>query len=236
MANESARLGLGARFFGVVFSPQATFERVAADPRWLGMLALTVGLFAAMVATLMSTDVMQRAILDQQNEAIASFGVEMTDEMYTQMEEQMGMTPIYTAVSTLVFVPIGCLILAGVLYAAGYGLFGPRATFEQMFAVVAHAGVIFVVTQLFVAPLNYFREAADSPTTLAAFAPMLETGTFAVNLLSAIDLIHVWWLMVLAIGLGVVWQRQVAGIVTTLYALQVTVALVVAIVRTTIGF
>ena len=236
MENGSARLGLGARFFGVVFSPQATFERVAADPRWIGILLLTVGLFAAMVATLVSTDVIQRALLDQQTEAVEAFGVEMTDEMYAQMEDQMGMTPVYTAVSTLIFIPIGCLILAGVLYAAGYGLFGARATFEQVFSVVAHSGVIFPVTQLFVAPLNYFREAADSPTTFAAFAPMLETGTFAVNLLSAIDLIHVWWLMVLAIGLSVVWQRRVTGIATTLYALQIAIAFVVAIVRTTMGF
>ncbi len=233
---STAQIGLAARFFGVVFSPQTTFERVAADPRWVGILVLSVGLFTLVTTTLVSTDVIQRGILDQQVASMEAFGVDVTDEIYVQMERQMQMTPLYTGVSMLISVPVGCLILAGVLYIAGYGLVGPRATFQQTFAVVVHAGVIFVVTQWFAAPLNYFREAVDSPTTLAAFAPMLETGTFLLNLLSAIDLVHVWWLMVLAIGLGVLWKRGTAGIAATLYALQAALAVAFATVRTSIGF
>lgn len=236
MEPERVRIGLAARFFGVVFSPQATFERVVRDSRWVGILALTIGLFTIVTVALLSTDVMQRAILEQQITAMEGFGVEVTDEMYAQMEQQLVWAPIGTVVSMLIGVPLVCLILAGVLYAAGYGLFGARATFQQVFSIVVHAGVIFAVAQGFIAPLNYFREAADPPTTLAAFAPMLETGTFAINLLSAIDLVHVWWVMVLAIGLGVLWQRGTTGIAITLYALQATLAFVVAVVRTTIGF
>ena len=236
METPVPRIGLATRFFGVIFSPRATFGRVIADPRWVGILVVTVGLFTTVTAGLVSTDVMQRAMLDQQIASMEAFGIDVTDEIYAQMEQQQELTPIYTAVTMLIGVPIICLILAGVLHITGHGLFGARATFTQVFSVVVHAGVIFVVTQWFVAPLNYFREAATSPTTLAAFAPMLETGTFTVNLLSAIDLIQVWWLMVLAIGLGVLWQRRTAGIATTLYALQVTIAVVIAAVRTNLGF
>ena len=236
METEGVRIGLAERFFGVVFSPQATFERVVRDPRWIGIHALTIGLFTVFTVALLSTEVMQRAILEQQTTSMEAFGVEMTDEMYAQLEQQLRWAPIGTVVSMLIGVPLVCLILAGVSYAAGYGLFGARATFGQVFSIVAHAGVIFAVAQGFVAPLNYFREAADSPTTLAAFAPMLETGTFAINLLSAIDLVHVWWVMVLAIGLGVLWERGVTGIAMTLYALQATLAFAVAVVRTTVGF
>ena len=105
-----------------------------------------------------------------------------------------------------------------------------------MFAINAHAGVILVVTQFFVAPLNYVRGAADSPATLAAFAPMLETGTFAFNLLKAIDLTHVWWVMVLAIGLAILWKCRTTPVAIALYAIQLTLAVAFAAARTAIGF
>ena len=231
-----ARIGLGARFFGTVFWPKETFERVAADPRWAGILILSAGLLAAISGALVSTDVMQRAILDQQMESMAAFGVETTDEISAQMERQNQNAPIFTAVAILISLPIITLIASGLLFAIGYGLLGARATFRQMFAINAHAGVILVVTQFFVAPLNYVRGAADSPATLAAFAPMLETGTFAFNLLKAIDLTHVWWVMVLAIGLAILWRCRTTPVAITLYAIQLTLAVAFAAARTAIGF
>jgi hypothetical protein len=229
-------IGLGARIVGILTSPRQTFERAMADPRWIGVLALSVVGVATLSSALMSTDFAQRAVIEQQVTSMEAFGVTMTDEVYAELE-QGGQFAAYTTFGfTLIGVPVFCVALAGMLYGAGYGLLGSAASFGQVLAVVAHAGVVFLAQQLFVVPLNYAREAITPPSTLAAFTPMLDEGTFAVNLLSAVDLFHVWWIMVLSIGLAVAWKRRTARVATALYAIYAGIVLVIAVLRTTLGF
>ena len=230
------RLGLAARAVGILTSPRATSERVAADPRWLGILALGVCTAGLLSAGLMSTEFAQREILDQQARSMEAFGVAMTDEVYEQLAERVQYTAYTTFGSTLIAIPIGLAILAGLLYGAGYGLLGARASFRQVFAVVAHAGVVFAVQALFVTPLNYARESILPPTTLAAFAPMLDDDSFIFKLLNSIDFFHVWWVMVLSIGLAVVWQRRTAPIATSLYVVYGGFVVAAAVLRATLGF
>ena len=128
------------------------------------------------------------------------------------------------------------MILAGLLHGVGHGLLGAGASFRQVFAVVAHAGPVFVVAQLFTIPLNYARESITSPSTLAAFAPLLDDEAFAYKLLSTIDLFHVWWVMILSIGIAVAWKRRTAPIAATLYGIYAGIVLIIAVLRTNIGF
>ena len=235
-AAAPAPAGLGARVVGTLASPRVTFERVAAHPRWMGILALGVVTVAAMSAALLSADFAQREILERQVASMEAFGVTVTDEIYDEMEGR-GEFAAYSAFGfTLLGIPIFCVILAGLLHGVGHGLLGAGTRFVQTFAVVAHAGVVFVAQQLFVVPLNYARESIEPPTTLGAFAPLLADDTFAYNLLNAIDLFHVWWVMILAIGLAVLWKRRTAPIAATLYGIHAGIALIIAVLRTNIGF
>ena len=230
------RLGLAARVLGILTSPRETFERVTADPRWIGVLALSVGGVAVLSSLLLSADFAQRALLDQQISQMESFGVAVTDEVRAEME-QSGESAAYTTFGfLLVGVPIFCLLLAGMLHGVGYGLLGAGASFGQVFSIVAHAGLVFLVQQLLAVPLNYAREAITSPTTLAAFTPMLDEDAFAYKLLSTIDLVNVWWIMLLSIGLAVAWKRRTAPIATTLFGIYAGIALVIAVLRTNLGF
>ncbi len=229
-------IGLGGRVFGILTSPRETFERVMADPRWVAILALGVGSMAVLGSLLLTTDFAQRAMLDEQISTMESFGVAVTDEVRAEME-QSGESAAYTTFGfLLVGVPVVCVILAGMLHGVGYGLLGAGASFGQVFSVVAHAGVVFPVQQLLAVPLNYAREAITSPTTLAAFAPMLDEDAFAYKLLSTIDLVNVWWIMILSIGLAVAWKRRTAPIATTLFGIYAGIALIIAVLRTNLGF
>ena len=232
----AGRLGLAARAIGILTSPRATFERVVVDPRWLGILALSVCMSGVLSAGLLSTDFAQRAILDQQARSMEAFGVTMTDEIYEQMERRAQFGAYTTLGSVLIFVPIGLAILAGVLYGAGYGFLGARVSFQQVFAVVAHAGVVYALQALFVTPLNYARESILPPATLAAFVPMLDEASFVFRLLSTIDVFHVWWVMILSIGLAVLWQRRTAPITATLFVIYGVFVLAMATLRTMLGF
>lgn len=230
------RIGLGARVIGILTSPRETFERVMADPRWVGVLALSVGSVAVLSGALMSTDFAQRALIEQQVSSMEAFGVTVTDDVYAEMEQGGRFAAYSTFGFTLIGVPVFCVILAGLLHGVGYGLLGAGTRFVQTFAVVAHAGVVFLVQQLFVVPLNHARESIEPPTTLGAFAPLLDEGTFVFNLLSAIDLFHVWWVMILSIGLAVAWKRRTFPVATTLYGIHAGIALIIAVARTNLGF
>ena len=235
-APPAAGPGMIGRGLGMITSPRATFEHVVSAPRWIGILAVSVVLVAAGSTALVSTDFARQEMLEQQRTSIAAFGTTVTDEMEEQLAQQLDIAPYTTLGGSIVGIPILCLILAGILHGVGTGFLGAQTRFAQVLAVVAHAGVLFVVQQLFVVPLNYARESILPPTTLAAFAPMLDDDTFAYRLLSGIDLFYVWWLMVLSIGLAVLWRRRTRPIATTLLVVYAGFAVVIAAVRTAIGF
>jgi len=66
---------------------------------------------------------------------------------------------------------------------------------------------------------------------LAIFVPMLEETSFVTKFLGSIDLILVWWIVTISIGLGVMYRRRTGGIATTLLAIYVVIALIVGYVR-----
>ena len=46
----------------------------------------------------------------------------------------------------------------------------------------------------------------SSPTNLAVFLPFLDESSFLARLLGSIDLFFIWWMLSLAIGLGVLYR------------------------------
>ena len=226
-------VSLGARICGILTSPRKTFERLDGDLRWaVAVLALSVGGGAVLNTALLSADFAQREILEQQVASMEALGVTVTDEIHAGLVRANESAPYASLGVKLIGVPTICVLLAGLLYSVGYGLFGAGANFVQVFAVVAHTYVVLLVREVFAVPLNYVRESVTSPTTLVPFAPMIAEGSFAFNLLSAVDLFMVWWIMILAIGLAVVWKRRTAPIAITLYGIYAGVALISAALLT----
>ncbi len=230
-----AEPGLIARLLGVLSSPRKTYEAIVRKPRVLGALVVVTLIVAAGAGWMLSTDVGQQAALEQQLDAMESFGISVTDEMYAQMERQMGDAVYFSMGGVAVWIPLLTLILAGALWSVCYVLLGAHAPFKAMLAVVAHAGVVNIVQQAFVLPLNYARGAMNSPSTLAAFFPMLEEGTFAQRTLAAVDLFIVWQLFILAIGVGVLYGRRTGPIATTFFVLYALIATGIGLVLSRIG-
>lgn len=230
-----AKKSLVARFMGIITAPRATFESVVAHPRWLGMLLLTTTIIAAGAVLPMTTEEGRQATLDMQVRQMESFGRPVNDEMYAEMQKRIGITPYMTAAGVLVMSPIMTLVISGVLFAIFNAAMGGTASFKQVYAVVVHAGVISAVGQMFTGPLNYFRQSMASATNLAVMLPMLEEGSFLARLAGMIDLFLIWWVIVLAIGLAVLFRRKTQPIGMTLFAVYAVIALVVAVVMSRLG-
>ena len=224
-----ARPGVLGRALGVIFSPRETFQHVAADPKWFAALALVAVVGALAVGGFLMTEVGQRAWLDQavtQSEAWS--GAPVSDQQYAGME-RMAPYASYMAIAQMVIgIPLVLAVLSGVLFAAFNAVLGGASTFRQLFAVVVHSTFIWVVGWIFVMPLNYARESMSSPTNLSAFVPMLDEQAFFTRLLGAVDLFMVWWTIVLAIGLAVLYRRRTQPILFAFLGIYAVIAIGVA--------
>jgi hypothetical protein len=221
-------LSLPARIWGVLTAPRETFADVVARPRWLGMMLVVILITAICTGGFLMTAVGQQAYLDNQIESTKRWVGEVSEAQVAGMERMLPYAAPISAVSIAIILPIMWLVIAGILFAVFSAALGGTATFKQVFAVTVHSSAISVVQQLFVTPLNYFRESMSSATNLAVFLPMLDEGSFLAKFLGTIDLFLVWWVVVLSIGLAVLFKRKTGPIATGLFVVYGIIAVIVA--------
>jgi hypothetical protein len=226
---------LPARFIGVITAPKDTFRGVVAAPKWLGMLLLTTVLVAFFSALPMTTDAGKQAAIDQQVESMKGFGMEVSDQMYAQMEKSSAMMPYTTAGFVFFLSPIMSVVIAGILFAIFNAALGGEASFKQVYAVLVHAGAVSALGTVFSGLVNYFSGKVGSAANLGALLPMLPERSFAANLFGTVDVFLIWYVIVLAIGLGVLYKRRTQPIAFSLLALYAVIALVIAVVKSRAG-
>lgn len=223
-----ASMNVFARFIGILTAPRATYEKVVANPKWLGMYLLTATLIAFGAALPMTTDAGKQAAVDQQVSAIEGFGMQVSDEQYAAMHKGTAMLPYTTAISVVVGMVLGYLLMSGILFAIFNAAMGGEARFKQVFTVLVHSSVIGAVGAAFAGPLNYVRGSVQSPATLGALLPMLDDTSFLGKLAGMIDLFTIWGTVVLAIGLAVLYRRKTQPIATTFLALYAVIIVCIA--------
>jgi hypothetical protein len=226
---------LPARLIGVLTSPLATFRAIVAEPKWFGALTVTTLLIALFSALPMTTEAGRQATLDKQVSTMKSFGREVDDRMYDQMERGAAVLPYTTAGFTIVLSPIFALIIAGLLFVVFNAAMGGEASFKQVFSVVAHAGVVSALSAIFSGTINYFRGDVGSVANVGALLPMLPEKSFVGNLLGTIDVFLVWYVVVLAIGLAVLYRRRTQPIAVALLGVYAVIALGIALFKSRVG-
>ena len=230
---EAAPMGLVSRFIGIITAPRETFAKVAAHPRWLWMLVLIIVVSGGLATWFQSTEVGRQATFDQSVKFMESFGMKLNDKAYDQMQQQMMDAPVWrtvlqTGVSVAVMVPVMYLVIAGILFGVFTAALGGGATFKQVIATVVHAGVISTLGQVFTYPIFYLRESMTSATNLAVLFPMLAEKSFLAKFLGMVDLFTVWWVLVLAIGLAVLYRRKTRPIALSFFAIYGVIAVAIA--------
>lgn len=218
--------GLLARVVGILFSPRETYADVSLRPRPLAILAVVLAIIAAANYTFLRTEVGQRAWMDQALTQTEAYGRQPTPQMIEGLERMKPYAAPIAAAGTLVAVPIVMAALAGLFVLVFNAILGGDATFKQVFAIVAHSGVIGAVQQLFVTPLNYARESMGSPASVGMLLPMIDSGSFLGMLLGAVDLFQVWSLISISIGLGVLYKRRTSPIGWSLLATAFVIVLI----------
>jgi Yip1 domain len=222
------------RLIGIVISPGETMASIAAYPRWADMLVFTTLCVALGFYLFLSTDIGQAAYVDQAVATMESFGQTVNEQMYAGIQGQARYAGIIQGVSIIFFSPVIAAVIAAVLFGI-FTVLGGEARYSQVFSVVVHAGVISVLQQLFTMPVNYQRQSMTSATNLSVFLPNLAEGSFLAAFLGVIDLFWIWYVVVLAIGLGAVYRRKWTGVAGGLFVVYVLIGLIIATVKSVMG-
>ncbi len=220
--------GVFARFIGIITSPKATFEAVIRNPRWIGMLTLVCVLSGANQFALTSTERSRQAMLEMQVKQMEKMGMTVTDEMYSKMQanQTSPMVRVFSLISIFIFFPLFLIFLpAAILYAVFNAIMGGTAQFSQITTVLTHSWVILVLAGFLTTGMNLASGTMQtSVANLGVLLPMLPEGSFAANLAGSIDLFRVWFVVVLAMGLGVLYKRKTANVAMGLFTVYAILA------------
>ena len=225
------KMGLLSRFIGIITSPKATFEAVVRNPTWVGMLALIVVLTYASQYAMTATERGRAAAIEFQVKQMEKMGITVTDEIYTRM--QTPPTPLARVIGFLgvaIFFPLVFILLpAAILYAVFNAIMGGTANFKQIVAVMTHSWVVLTVAGLIGTAVNMTRGTMEtSIANLGVLLPMLTEGSFVANLAASVDLFRVWFVIVLAMGLGVLYKRKTSNIAIGLFSVYAIFAVCVS--------
>ncbi len=216
--------GVLGRAVGVLFSPRQTFALVAARPRWFGMLVLVAVVTALVTGGFMLTSVGQQAYLDMMERQSGAQAAEA-------MQRFVPIMGYATMVAMVIFTPIVLLVISGILFAIFTVGTGGNATFKQLFAVVVCSQAVALLGAIVKVPLNFATRSMTASTSLAVFFPMLDDTSFFARLFGMIDLFMVWWIVVLAIGCGVLYKRRTGPIAVGFFVLFALIAVVIAAIQ-----
>ena len=223
-----------ARMAGVVVSPRRTFGALAAAPRALDVLLLAWLAAFACTAALLQTGVGELALVDQWERTAIAFGQQVGDVEYAALQQAARRGAAYAAATALASGPALAAALAGVLFLA-FRRARRSVRYAQVLAIAAHASVILALRQIVAAPVSYARESLTSPTSASMFLTMVDEGSPVTRFFGLIDLFVIWWLVVLAIGLSVLYGRSARRIALTFAGIYLVMALVVAGLTAALG-
>ena len=196
-----------ARILGVLVAPRATFQAVAKAPGWLGVLTVTFLLSAGASAVVLETAVGRFALLDRWERTAVAFGQSIDDSRYAAMGAASEHGSLYALASGVAAGPLLAVVVSSLLFLACRPSGTVAVTYAQVLAVVAHAGVILALREVVAAPLTYVRETLASPLTLRLLFSGLDEASPPARFAGAIDLFVVWWIIVLAVGMSVLYRR-----------------------------
>lgn len=212
--------GLLEQFFGVLFSPQETFEKLNMKPVWVAptVIAMVVSLISGYFVIWRVQPDYDQIVREAIKHQVENNGVQSPPEPTIQRQIELSETigkfiPIISAVSQ----PIGFLALAGI-FIFGLTLIQAQVTFKKVLSVVAWSGcttsmvsaaiVIIVLMLKDVSTLKGLNPNAVQDMAMTSLKAVLSSSSPATlqALAASVDFFTLWFLILLTIGF-----KSVAG-------------------------
>ena len=225
---------LAARMYGVIHRPRATFTAILTSPSWAPVLVATTTITFLCGIGFLRTDVGRQALVDQWERTATAFGQAVDDGGYARMEDTASSSNVqllYAAATALGYGPVLVFAVSGLLFL----ILKPRRSFVEVLTIASYSAVILALRQVIATPVDYVRESIASPTTLVQFFTMLDEASPVARFLGVIDLFVVWWIVVLAVGVSVLYRRPTRSLALAFTGAYVALALLAALAMAVSG-
>jgi len=186
-------------------------------------------------ALLFQTEVGQVALVDQWERTALAFGQDVDDARYAELQALSRSGPLYGVTTALASGPVLTVALGTLIFLVFRPRGGRAVSFSQVLAVVAHASVVLAVRQVVSVPVTLAREATGGATSLGLWFPALDAVSFAGRFVGALDVFVIWWVVLLGIGVGTLYERPARSLSAAFLGVYAGVALLLAVTMTVLG-
>jgi hypothetical protein len=203
------------RVTNVFSAPSKTFEDIKrGDTSWWMpwlILAIVGYLFFAAVAT----KVTMQTVVDNQMKLASEKQQEQLAKAPPEQRELSNKISLYVTEGVFIASPVFVLLVAAVVSLVLWGtinfVFAGKAKFGGIFAVWFFANLPSIVKSLLGIVVIYVGGTAETfniknfaPTNVAAFLPVMETNKAVYALASSLDVITIWSLFLMGMGIAIV--------------------------------
>jgi hypothetical protein len=196
------------------------------------VLTLATG---ASQAVWLATDVGRTALVDQWERTALAFGQDVDDARYAQLQTLSASGPLYGVAMALLYGPVLTVVVAALVFVVFRGKAHRAVSYSQVLSVIAHASVILAMRQIAAAPVSFVRETTTSATSLGAWFPALDAASAVGRFVAALDVFVLWWVILLALGVAVLYERHARPLAATFLGVYAGVALLLAATMTVLG-
>jgi hypothetical protein len=195
------------RLFGVFFEPGKVFADLAARPRWIAPILISMLIALALVYAI-STHIGWEPTIRQTLANNPQTADLPADQREKAIATGAKFASIFGWVGAILGGPVSVLLIAAVLTGLFNGLLGTELKFAQTFAITAYALLVRALLTALLILLVYLKPPEDfniqvSPFSPAAYMNRLETPKWLMSLAGSLDLFTIWALILLAIGFSV---------------------------------
>jgi hypothetical protein len=215
-ANEpQPQMSAISRIFGVLFSPQKTFEDIVRKPGW-GLAIALLTLLSLAVSFGINQRINWREFMSQQIEKSPQAAQLSAAQKEQRIEGGAKFSPIFTYTVGLLGPIVGALVFALVMWGAYALLGGVSTNFTTAMAITSHA----FMTGLISSPLFLLVLYLKAPGTVDLENPMAtniavvlpdDSAKWLVALCKSFDVFTFWTLILIAIGFAVTNPKKLKG-------------------------
>ena len=173
---------LPRRLLDTFFSPGKMVTEVAANPKWLGALLVSIALVTLSTA-LIPPDV----LAEIQRRAALERGIDMPE----LNARALTIIRVFSIVGPMVGFAFLALLMSGIYTVIFAFVLGDEGTFKQYLAIFAHASFVSALMTLPLTPLRIMNRDPQLNLSLASFLVFMKPG-YLLNVFRLLDLTQIW--------------------------------------------
>ncbi len=212
---EAPRLTQMQRVINVFSAPSKTFEDIKRGNKswwmpWLIMAIVGYALFAVV-----TTKITMQTVVDNQMHQMSESQQEQLAKASPEQREMSAKISLYITEGVFIASPLFVLLVAAVVSLVLWGtinfVFGGKANFGAIFAMWFFANLpsnlktLLGILVIFISNTpETFNIKNFAPTNVGAFLPVMETNHAVYALASSLDVMSIWCMVLMSIGLATV--------------------------------